>query len=96
MGRGTTDRESIQGLLSAYGKDSGVPGRGLTWGAMIGDNLQVEFVHCHVQDKIVILEEGNRTNPHCPKCDMFVPWEALNRQNSDTALFARGEEMKKR
>ena len=35
-------------------------------------NLQVQFVHCHIQDTIAILEEGNKSYPRCTKCDMFV------------------------
>ena len=35
-------------------------------------NLQVHFMHCHVRDTIVILEEGNRPYPCFPTCDMFV------------------------
>ena len=44
-------------------------------------NLLVQFAHCHVQDTIVILEEGNRYYPLCPKCDMFVSHKALNGRN---------------
>ena len=28
----------------------------------------------HLRDTIVILEEGNRPRPRCPKYDMFMPW----------------------
>ena len=41
-------------------------------------NLQVHFAHCHVQDTILILYEGNRPYPLCPKCNMFVSHKALN------------------
>ena len=40
-----------------------------------------------MQDKIVILEEGNRLYPRCPQCDMFVPQKALNGQNIATAFY---------
>ena len=41
-------------------------------------NLQIHFIHRHVQYTVVILEEGNSPHPLCPACDMFVPWSALN------------------
>ena len=41
-------------------------------------NPWIHFVHHYVRDMIVILEEGNRTHPCFPDCDVFVPWEALN------------------
>ena len=39
----------IKGILPAFGGDSGVPGQGLQCGSMIRVNLQVHFLHCHVQ-----------------------------------------------
>ena len=36
-------------------------------------NLQIYSVQRHVQDTIVIMEEGNHPHPLCPTCDMFVP-----------------------
>ena len=35
-------------------------------------NLWIHFMHRHVCDMIVIMEEGNRPHPRCPDCDMFV------------------------
>ena len=40
-------------------------------------NLLIHFVHCHMGDTVVILEEGNRPHPRCPAwpgpaCGMFV------------------------
>ena len=61
-------------------------------------NLWVHFLHRHVWDKIVILEEGNchHHHPRCPKCDMFVPWTAFNWRHSDTDLCERGSDKKLR
>ena len=37
----------------------------------IQKNLWIQLVHLHVQDMIVILEEGNCPHPHCPGCNTF-------------------------
>ena len=37
-------------------------------------NFRIHFVHRHVQDTVVILEEGNRPHPCFLACDMFIPW----------------------
>ena len=59
-------------------------------------NLRIHSVHRHVQDKIVIQDEGNHLQPHCPACDMFFPWAALSRRHPATALYAQGVERKRR
>ena len=63
-------------------------------GATSRTNLQVHFVHHHVWDTIVNLEEGNRPHPCCPNCDIFVPWAALNHRHSTIALCAMAAERK--
>ena len=57
-------------------------------------NLRVHFAHQKPQYSIVALEEGNQPHPRCPKCDMFVPQEALNRAHPTLAMCRRsvGEE----
>ena len=47
-----------------------------------------------MQDKIVILEEGNQTYPRCPQCDMFVLQKSLNGQELATVFCQRGSERK--
>ena len=32
----------------------------------------------HVQDTVVILEEGNLPHQQCPLCDILLPWRYLN------------------
>ena len=32
--------------------------------------MRVHFVHRHVHDRVVILEEGNLPLPRCPRCDL--------------------------
>ena len=44
----------------------------------------------------MILEEGNRPYPRCPKCYMFVLQRALNSRHPYAALCRRGEERKRR
>ena len=39
------------------------PVEGCQGQATIGNNLQVNFVQCHVQDTLVILEEDNQPLP---------------------------------
>ena len=40
----------------------------------------------HVQDVVIILEEGNLPHPRCPRCDMLVPWRSLNGHHKNTAI----------
>ena len=96
MGGGSVYSDIVQGLLTTDDEDSGVPGRGLQGGAMSRDNLRVHFVHRHVRDTIVILEEGNCPHPLCPDCDMFDLWAALNWWHSYTALCAQVAKSKNR
>ena len=42
-------------------------------GGVSRDNLRVHFLHHHIHDTILILEEGNCPHSHFPECDMFVP-----------------------
>ena len=62
------------------------------WGwVTIRTNLWVYFVHRHVQDTLVILEEGKRPHPQCNKYDMFVPWRSLNGLHNNTELYSMRE-----
>ena len=47
--------------------------------------MRVHFVHRHVQDTVVMLEEGNFPQPRCARCDMQVPQKALNGHHLGTA-----------
>ena len=53
---------------------------------MIFTNLKIYFVHRHVKDMIVTLDEGNRPHPHFPNYDMFVPWLVLKKRHPENAL----------
>ena len=58
----------------------GCPGVLATRTAML-----VHFVHRHIHDTVVILEEGNLPHPRCPRCDLQVPRKALNGHHLGTA-----------
>ena len=52
----------------------GCPVDGCERRARTHTNLQINFVHRHVQETIVILEEGNRPLPRLSSSNMFLPW----------------------
>ena len=54
--------------------------------------LHVHFLNLHVQDTMIILEEGNLIHPPCPRCDMLVLWDAFNGRHPNTAQCAKGVE----
>ena len=72
------------------------PVSGCLGGASNWSNLQVHFMHRHLKDTIMILEEGDRPYPRCPKCDMFVYHRALNGRHLVTDLCRWGEERNQR
>ena len=65
----------------------GCPGRVATRIAM-----RLHFVHRHVLDTVVLMEEGNSPHPWCARCDMLVPWRALNRRHLGIAHCKKGSE----
>ena len=69
----------------------GVPGEMATRTAM-----RVHFVHRHVLNTMVMLEEGNLSHQRCAKCDMKAPQRELNGHHPGTAQFAKGAEKKRR
>ena len=62
------------------------------WAAM-WTAMRVHFFHQHVQDIVIILEEGALPYPRCPWCDMLVPWQVLNKRHLTTAQCAKGAEI---
>ena len=46
----------------------------------------------HVQDTVVIVEEGNITHPLLPHCDMLVLWADLNICHINKALCSNVED----
>ena len=68
----------------------GCPGRVATRTAM-----RVHFVHRHVLDTVVILEEGNFPHPQSARCNMQVPRRELNGRHPVTAQCHKGAERKR-
>ena len=58
--------------------------------------LRVHFVHRHVHDTVVLLEEGNLPLPWCPRCDLQVYRKALNGRHLETNQCRTGAERKLR
>ena len=56
--------------------------------------MRVHFVHRHVHDTVVILEEGNLPLPRCPRCDLQVSRKALNGRHLETNQCITGTEKK--
>ena len=69
----------------------GCPGVSATRAAMRG-----HFVHRHVHDTVVILEEGNLPLTWCPYCNLQVSMKALNGRHLDTCQCRKGAERKQR
>ena len=58
--------------------------------------MWVHFVHRHVHDTVVMLEEGNLPLPQCPQCDLQVSRKALNGRHLETIQCRTGTERKRR
>ena len=58
--------------------------------------MRIYFCSRHVRDIVIILEEGNLPHPRCSRCDMLVPWRALNGKHHDTVMCRSGAERKRR
>ena len=56
--------------------------------------MRVHFVHRHVHDTVVILEEGNLPLPRCPRCNLQVSRKALNERHLETNQCRKGAERK--
>ena len=58
--------------------------------------MRVHFVHLHVHDTVVMLEEGNLPLPQCPRCELQVSRKALNGRHLGTSQCRTGTERKRR
>ena len=79
----------LQGARNIACPVGGCPGS-----ATSRSTLWVHFLHHHVRDTVVILDEGSHPLPCCPRCDMSVTWWDLNGKHQATTMYARGEEWK--
>ena len=57
--------------------------------------MQVQLLHRHALNTMVILEEGNFPHLRCAQCNILVPRRALNGGHPATAQCARGVERKR-
>ena len=57
-------------------------------------NLQMNFMHHHMEDNIVILNEGTRSHTRYDQCDMLILSEALEEGHLFTERRNRGAEKK--
>ena len=58
--------------------------------------MRVHFLHRYVRDTVIIMEEGKLSHPWCPRCDMLVPWKALNRRHATNEECTQEAEQKRR
>ena len=58
--------------------------------------MRIHFFNRHIQDIVIILEEGNLPHPRCPRCDMLVSWRELNGRHHATVQCAKGAKRKRR
>ena len=58
--------------------------------------MQVHFVHRHVHNTLVIMEEVNLFLPRCPRCDLQVSRKAINGLHLGTSQCRTGTEPKRR
>ena len=58
--------------------------------------MQLHYLHLHVLDTVVMMEEVNLPYPRCTRCNMLVPRWALNFRHPATDQCVRGAEQKRR
>ena len=68
----------------------GCPGMLATRAAM-----RVHFLHRHVNNTVMLLEEGNLPLPRFPRCDLQVSRKALNGRHLGTSQCRTGTERKR-
>ena len=88
--------KNISDRVPNEGKAKGLPSGGMPRKGWYTDGDDDVFFSRHVRDTVIILEEGNLPHPRCSRCDMLVPWRALNGKHHDTAMCRSGAERKRR
>ena len=58
-------------------------------------DMRVHFLHRHVHNTVVMLEEGNLPLPRCPRCDLQVTRKTLNGRHLGTLQCKKGAERKR-
>ena len=57
--------------------------------------MRMHFCNRHVRDIVIILEEGKFPHPRCSRCNILVPWRALNGRHHATAMCKKGAERRR-
>jgi hypothetical protein len=58
------------------------------------EGLRRHYMTRHSLDSLCILEEGGQPLPRCARCDMHVPYTALNRNHPTSQACQRGTKLK--
>ena len=88
--------QDVQDVLPNEGGAAEVSNGGVPRALATRTAMRVHFVHRHVQDTVVMLEEVNLPHPWCPWCDLQIPRKALNGRHLGTAQCKKGAERKRR
>ena len=75
-------------------RDCPVPG--CIGGGTTHANLRYHFMMRHPTDTLCILEEGSQPLPKCLRCNMHIPYSALNSNHTATAACRRGATLHER
>ena len=75
--------------LPAMGGPQSCPVEGCPGRVAMRKAMQVHFLHRHVLDTVIILEEGKLPHPRCSLCDMIFLQKALNGRHLDIAKCER-------
>ena len=82
-------RHTIPDLFPAKGGPRSCPVEGCPGQVAKRTAMRVNFLHRHVLNIVVILEEVNLPHPRFSRCDMLVPRRDLNGKHPATAQCAR-------
>ena len=68
------DPRTYKTSFPTFGGPRNCPAKGCRVQAAIRTVIQVNYFHRHVQDTVIIMEEGNLPHTRCPRCNILVPW----------------------
>ena len=58
--------------------------------------MRIHFLHRHVRNTVIFLEEGNLPRPRYPLCDLLVTWAASNIFHPNNVQCAKVVDRKQR
>ena len=91
-GRGSQD---IQDVIPGEGRTEAVSNNRVPGALATRMTKRLHFLHRHVHDTVVMLEEGNLPLPQCPRCNLQVSRKALNGRHLGTFQCQKGAERKR-